>query len=276
MEWNKGPQGKSESFCNRLLGKVLLNNSKTIIGLLPLLSGKTEMHGLKNNHEKLLAVCLSGKRCSGCARLFLPLSRSNVPGVGTLCQAHRRAPCSRSRSLPLPQSRRFGRWAPRRSPSPPRSPTGSQRLLGSYCPQTGRERTGPWSWLQPSDDLHTLWTEIDLDILPLTGFIVGAMRGKNDPCQLPLWVLLWRLPTCSVRGLKPFLLHRVIREKANEQLIAAGRDGRGLLAATEASHTRCFAISPIVDLNMIVGALQMGLHVHLIEGLGPKKICVSE
>lgn len=91
--------------------------------------------------------------------VFLPLSHSNVPAVETWCPLHRRAPCSRSRSPPPPQSQRSGRWAPRRSLSPPRSPTDSRRLRGSYCPQTVHERTGPWFWLQPSGDLHTLWTE---------------------------------------------------------------------------------------------------------------------
>lgn len=78
--------------------------------------------------------------------------------------------------------------------------------------------------------------------------------------------------TCGVRGLKAFLLHRVIREEADEQLVAGRRDGRGLLGATEAAQARGFSISPIVDLNVVVGALQVGLHVDLIESLRPKKV----
>lgn len=96
--------------------------------------------------------------------MFLPLSHSNVPAVETLCQGHRRAPCNRSRSPPLLRSQRSGRWAPRHSLSPPKSPTRSQRLRGSYCLQTGHGRTGPWFWLPPLVDLHTLNRKVELSI----------------------------------------------------------------------------------------------------------------
>lgn len=68
-------------------------------------------------------------------------------------------------------------------------------------------------------------------------------------------------------GLEALLLNRVIREEADEHLVGAGHDGRRLLAATEATQTGGFAVAPIVDLDVVVGALQMGLHVDLIEGL---------
>lgn len=116
----------------------------------------------------LLVFCKTDKKCCDKQRIdiqrvvrkkFLPLSHSNVPAVETWCQLRRRAPCSRSRSPPPPRSQRSGRWAPRRSLSPPRSPTDSRRLRGSYCPRTGHGRTGPWFWPQPLGDLHTLWAE---------------------------------------------------------------------------------------------------------------------
>lgn len=89
-------------------------------------------------------------------KIFSPQSHSNVQAVEIWCPRHRKAPCSHSHNLPPPQFQRSGRWALRRSLSLPRSPTDSQNHLGSCCPQTGHVKTGPWFWLQPSGDLHTL------------------------------------------------------------------------------------------------------------------------
>lgn len=79
--------------------------------------------------------------------------------------------------------------------------------------------------------------------------------------------------TCSVGSLKAFLLHRVIREEANEQLVSTRRDGWGLLCATEATQAWSFSISPVVNLNVVISTLQVGLHVDLIEGLQKNKSC---
>lgn len=73
--------------------------------------------------------------------------------------------------------------------------------------------------------------------------------------------------TCSVGSLETFLLHRIVREKANEQLVATRCDGLGLLCATEATQTWRFSITPIKNLNVVIGTLQVGLHVDFIEGL---------
>lgn len=72
-------------------------------------------------------------------------------------------------------------------------------------------------------------------------------------------------------SLEAFLLHRVIREEPNEQLVAAGCDGWGLLGATEATQTWSLPISPVVKLNVVISTLQVGLHVDLIEGLRQNK-----
>lgn len=98
-------------------------------------------------------------KCAVIRNMFLPLSRSSVRAVETWCRLRQTAPCSRSRSPPPPRSQRSGRWAPRRSLSPPRSPTDSPRLRGSCCPRTVHGRTRPWFWPQPLGDLHTLRTE---------------------------------------------------------------------------------------------------------------------
>lgn len=71
-----------------------------------------------------------------------------------------------------------------------------------------------------------------------------------------------------MRGLKSFLLHRVIREEANKQLVAAGGDGGRLLGATKATQTWSFSISSIIDLNVIISTLKVGLHFNFIKGLG--------
>lgn len=68
-------------------------------------------------------------------------------------------------------------------------------------------------------------------------------------------------------SLEAFLLHRIIREEANEQLAGTGGDGLGLLGATEATQTWSFPIATVVDLNVVISTLQVGLHVKLIEGL---------
>lgn len=57
-----------------------------------------------------------------------------------------------------------------------------------------------------------------------------------------------------MRGLESLLLHRVVGEEANEELIATGCDGWRLLGATEATQTRSFVIFAIVQLNVVVGA----------------------
>lgn len=82
--------------------------------------------------------------------------------------------------------------------------------------------------------------------------------------------------TCRMGDLEAFLLHWVIREEANEQLIATGCDGRGLFSATEATQTWSFSISPIVQLNVVIGTLQMGLNVQLNEGLWQNKMSVKK
>lgn len=82
--------------------------------------------------------------------------------------------------------------------------------------------------------------------------------------------------TCSMGRLESFLLHRVVREEANEQLVAAGRDGWRLLGATEATQAGSFSVTPVVKLNVVISALQVGLHVDLIEGLRQNKLSVCE
>lgn len=72
-------------------------------------------------------------------------------------------------------------------------------------------------------------------------------------------------------SLEALLLHRVIREEADKQLVATRGDGRGLLGATEATKRWSFSISPVVNLNVVVGTLQMSLHVNLIKGLRQSK-----
>lgn len=67
--------------------------------------------------------------------------------------------------------------------------------------------------------------------------------------------------------LKAFLLHRVVGEKADEEFIAAGRDGLRLLCAAEATERLGFAVFAVVDFDVVVGALQMSLHVDLVESL---------
>lgn len=76
-------------------------------------------------------------------------------------------------------------------------------------------------------------------------------------------------------GLESLLLHRVVREEANEQLVATGCDGWGLLGAAEATQTCSFVIFAIVQLNVVVGAFQVGLDVDLIEGLR-RHVCDEE
>lgn len=73
--------------------------------------------------------------------------------------------------------------------------------------------------------------------------------------------------TCGMWGLESFLLHRVVREEANEKLIATGCDRWRLLGATEATQTWSFSIFSIVQLNVVIGAFQVGLDINLIEGL---------
>ena len=75
------------------------------------------------------------------------------------------------------------------------------------------------------------------------------------------------LPTCSVRGLKPSFLHRVVGEKAQEDSVATGDDWRWLLGATKAPQGWSTNISPIEDLQVVISALQMSFHVNLIKNL---------
>lgn len=76
-------------------------------------------------------------------------------------------------------------------------------------------------------------------------------------------------------SLKPFLLYRVVREETDEQLVSTRGDGWGLLGATETAQTWRFSISPIINLDVIIGTLQVGLHVNFIEGLqqNKKRVC---
>lgn len=70
-----------------------------------------------------------------------------------------------------------------------------------------------------------------------------------------------------MRGLEALLLHRVVGEEADEQLVGTGGDGRRLLGATEAAQAGCLPVPPVVDLNVVVRTLQVSLHVDLVEGL---------
>lgn len=104
-----------------------------------------------------------------------------------------------------------------------------------------------------------------------------VLRFYWIPCQL--FFLLYLLSTAitasitgSMGSLKAFLLHRVVREEANEQLVATRRDGWGLLGATETTQTWSFSISPIVKLNVVISTFQVSLHVDLIEGLQKNEI----
>lgn len=72
-------------------------------------------------------------------------------------------------------------------------------------------------------------------------------------------------------SLEALLLHRVIGEEADEQLVAARGDGWGLFGAAEATKRWSFSISSVVNLNVVVGTLQMSLHVNLIKGLRQNK-----
>ena len=76
-----------------------------------------------------------------------------------------------------------------------------------------------------------------------------------------------------MRGLEALLLYRVIGEEANEHLVGSRCDGRGLLGATEATQAGGLPVSAIIDLNVIISTLQVGLHVNLIEGLTPTIEC---
>lgn len=84
-------------------------------------------------------------------------------------------------------------------------------------------------------------------------------RKNPERCNITL--------TRSMGSLKAFFLHRIIREEANEQLVAAGCDGRRLLSSTETTQFLRFSIAPVVNVNVVIGTLQVGLHVDLIEGL---------
>lgn len=70
-----------------------------------------------------------------------------------------------------------------------------------------------------------------------------------------------------MRSLKALFLHRVVGEKTNKQLVAAGYDRRGFLGATEATQGGRFSIASVVNLYVVVSAFKVGLHVDLIEGL---------
>lgn len=114
-----------------------------------------------------------------------------------------------------------------------------------------------------------VWTNhLKLTTLPN----MKVLRFHWIPCQLYSYCyLLSTAITASITGsmgsLKAFLLHRVIWEEANEQLVATRCDRWGLLGATETTQTWSFSISPIVKLNVVISTFQVGLHVDLIEGL---------
>lgn len=90
-------------------------------------------------------------------------------------------------------------------------------------------------------------------------YTVFFRRKTPECCNITL--------TRSMGSLKAFFLHRVIREEANEQLVAAGCDGWRLLSPTETTQFLRFSIAPIINVNVVIGTLQVGLHVNLIEGL---------
>lgn len=73
---------------------------------------------------------------------------------------------------------------------------------------------------------------------------------------------------CFVRRLEASLLHRVVGEKAQEHFVAAGDDGRSLFGAAEAAQAGGARVPPVVDLHVIIGALQVSFHVDLVEHLG--------
>lgn len=75
------------------------------------------------------------------------------------------------------------------------------------------------------------------------------------------------LLTCSVRSLKPSLLHRVVGKETQEHFVGAGDDRRRLFGATKASQSRGAIVSSVINLQMIISALQMSLHVDLIKNL---------
>lgn len=73
--------------------------------------------------------------------------------------------------------------------------------------------------------------------------------------------------TSCMGRLKALLLHRVVGEEADEQLVAAGGDGRWLLGAAEAAEGRGLGVAAVVNLDVVVRALQVSLHVDLVESL---------
>lgn len=102
--------------------------------------------------------------------------------------------------------------------------------------------------------------------------LTWSPENKKDEKPSMKDVKTTSIPTCSVGSLEAFLLNRIVREKANEQLVSTGCDGLGLLGATEATQTRRFSITPIINLNVVISTLQVGLHIDLIEGLWQNKI----
>lgn len=69
-------------------------------------------------------------------------------------------------------------------------------------------------------------------------------------------------------GLEALLLDRVVGEEAQEHAGACGHDGLRLLAPTEAAQDGGLGVTPVVHLQVVIGALGLGLDVHLKEGLG--------
>lgn len=179
---------------------------------------------LKTNLKWLYEITLMKINLCFC----LPLSHSNVQAVETSYRLRQKAPCSRSRSLPPLRSQRSGRWAPPRSLSLLKSPTDSRTLRDSYCPRTGRGRTGPWFWLRPLVDLHTLERNKPKVRFGIKNTVCNKLYQEEKlSSDLTL--------TSRMRSLEALFLYRVVREKSNEQLVAAGYDRWGFLGAAEAT-----------------------------------------
>lgn len=73
--------------------------------------------------------------------------------------------------------------------------------------------------------------------------------------------------TCGVGGLKALLLDGVIRDEFEEHPVARGEEGFGLFGPAEAAEHRGFGVPAVVDLEVVVGAFLLRLHVQLREGL---------
>ncbi len=82
-----------------------------------------------------------------------------------------------------------------------------------------------------------------------------------------LYVTQTDVLTCSMGSLEAFLLHGVIREEADEHLVAGGYNRLRFLGATVSSEAGCLPIPTVVNLNVVISTFQMRLHVDFIESL---------